>query len=660
MGVGGLQTFIKENKRYFADDVLLSNTALVIDAANLLCVIFNELNSKYYSPQYRSCVYGGDFVAYGETLRKFFRTLRKCDIIPVMVFDGSTGGKKANNDVVTKQNNLIHKGHESFQEAQDVVEYPTTRIHSTFLPQRLFNIGKSVVLELDIIIVYSPYEADAHIARIANEYNLPVLSNDSDFMIFNLQAGFVLFDSLEWKFPYIDKNGKESLRAVKYNLNKAEKTIKGFKRENMPLLSVLSGNDYVHDGTFDNIFREIWPHNYPRWATKNYSQRRIANILDCMLDKTIDENIGQLVASERDLKKRKSLECQIRKLLKNFEIPNEDDLLTELERVYPKSKTSKLATPRQEPAHYLKRLLQKDELTGVVLDLVFRNNHYGYSTLDDISQKSSTLPLFRPYCLALTLLRSGPYEGLSKQQRKDRIIQDSIEYWDRQDKTYTKFTLTPLISLPDFGSLDHLDCYSMILLKRTVKKDLIMSCFRFKGYDIMLMKEALCSIFDEPYLEDACVTFLLIKYIGQECGKSMDPSFVDAVLLTYLYYADYEGCIKEHSIEVEAYRRFVSFVEPHTTKNNKIKYPDRPDLYRPIMHLISQLHAALRGFTIVNTLLGKPLKVISQDSWFNGVLLFRLTKMIQTADPTMRSLCQGMQPVLEAAGYVTGLVRLEQ
>ena len=79
-------------------------------------------------------------------------------------------------------------------------------------------------------------EADTEIASLAYVWNCPVLSNDSDFFIFDIKAGYIPFEFLEW-------NSSSLTASVFYRQKLASHH--RIRAELIPLWASLAGNDYV-------------------------------------------------------------------------------------------------------------------------------------------------------------------------------------------------------------------------------------------------------------------------------------------------------------------------------------------------------------------------------------------------------------------------------
>nr|XP_048272879.1 protein asteroid homolog 1 isoform X2 [Myodes glareolus] len=104
-----------------------------------------------------------------------------------------------------------------------------------------------VLIRLKVCFVQSFSEADRDIMTLANHWNCPVLSSDSDFCIFDLKSGFCPLNSFQWKNLNTVKNTQDyyipakcfSLDAFCHYFSNMNKTL-------LPLFAVLCGNDHVN------------------------------------------------------------------------------------------------------------------------------------------------------------------------------------------------------------------------------------------------------------------------------------------------------------------------------------------------------------------------------------------------------------------------------
>lgn len=644
MGVKGLQSFLKANDRYLAQKVNLNNTNLVIDANNLLCLIYTKECLDRKSEQYKNDTYGGDLVFYGQVVREFFENLKKCDITPVLVFDGSVIGKAALREfVASKEKQVYSRGLERFNRAKNLDEFSFD--DGLLLPQTLNTIFSNIVNEFRLRRIQTPYEADTHIARVANELQCPVLTNDSDFLIYSLDKGFAMLDFFDYKQPKTGAAGKSSIECLIYSQDKLAKSLPGFKKENMPFMSILLGNDYVDQGTFDRVMESICSGVYHgHFETRSYNHRKIANLLTWMRGRSLQECIEFVLSVVHHIHQPK-LQRLIRLFMRNYRIEESDDFDAELEQIYPSSRVnSSLRELGQMPVTFLRKRMENDDLGSIALDMIFHNTHYNYSISDDFSLPSSSYVKFRPFSLALVLLRPKSYENLSVYKRQIQAGRDAFHIYDRVRGEYTKLTVRPMEELENFGTLVHLDCYSMITLEPTLKRNILYSCFRFNHDELDLMHNTLARVLADPFVTEATLCFLLLKYVGLETKLPPKTQFVNALMLTLFYYAALSGHLNMDNIpNPNAYGQFLLRLRPHAVVNNGLVYANKEKtLFRRIVHFISQVQAAYKAYCLVNSLLDHAYHVPRQDKFFNGTLIFRLTKMLRLGELTLTDLCQNL------------------
>lgn len=116
------------------------------------------------------------------------------------------------------------------------------------MPIMAFDTFTAVLKYIKIPFAVCDFEADKEIAKLANKLNCPVLSNDSDFYIFPLTAGFIPLDSVcfpEEETRIVNDGLEKFLTARIYHVNKFVDFFPLLGRKILPLLSVLLGNDYV-------------------------------------------------------------------------------------------------------------------------------------------------------------------------------------------------------------------------------------------------------------------------------------------------------------------------------------------------------------------------------------------------------------------------------
>ncbi|XP_031199477.1 protein asteroid homolog 1 isoform X2 [Mastomys coucha] len=104
-----------------------------------------------------------------------------------------------------------------------------------------------VLMRLKVCFVQSFAEADRDIMTLANHWNCPVLSSDSDFCIFDLKSGFCSLNSFQWRNLNTIKDTQDYyIPARSFSLDAFCHYFNNMNRALLPLFAVLCGNDHVN------------------------------------------------------------------------------------------------------------------------------------------------------------------------------------------------------------------------------------------------------------------------------------------------------------------------------------------------------------------------------------------------------------------------------
>ncbi|XP_023267975.1 protein asteroid homolog 1-like [Seriola lalandi dorsalis] len=224
MGVQGLTTYVEGN-RQFLQDVKFRDSRLVIDG----CSLYFRLYFNHGLDQQ----HGGDYDAFARLLTQFLSALAACNIQPYVVLDG--GMDPSDKKFATLRQRLQSK----IREADNISHGRSGSI----LPILTRDVFIQVLSQRRIPIYQCSAEADWEIACLAHQWKCPVLTNDSDFYIFDLPGGYLPFNFFQWT----NLNGKAShhyISARCYTTNGLCHWFGGMNPELLPLCAVLTGNDY--------------------------------------------------------------------------------------------------------------------------------------------------------------------------------------------------------------------------------------------------------------------------------------------------------------------------------------------------------------------------------------------------------------------------------
>ncbi|KAJ8929302.1 hypothetical protein NQ314_018009 [Rhamnusium bicolor] len=205
----------------------------------------------------------------------------ECNITPYVVFDGGYETRK----IATVISRMKHKI-KSAEQLNSVTE-GSISVFPLFLRETF----QDIVLKLNIKCVKCDFEGDTETANIARTLNCPVISNDSDFFIFDvLYIPFSTFGMhvQKKKGSYL----KETYSYVSCKVYRVEKFLNSFggmDKSNLPILAVLLGNDYVKRGLFSLFFKHLKMQKCH--GSQNEQQKRIKSLIIWLQNETVESAI---------------------------------------------------------------------------------------------------------------------------------------------------------------------------------------------------------------------------------------------------------------------------------------------------------------------------------------------------------------------------------
>ncbi|RWS25693.1 hypothetical protein B4U80_13794 [Leptotrombidium deliense] len=173
------------------------------------------------------------------------------------------------------------------------------------LPMLSKSVFKNIVSELKITLFQSTFEADNEIVVIANHFHCPVLSNDSDFFIFDIEAGFIPLKTLnftcvkEVKAEKTEEGKQCFIDCNRYNINLLLQHFHGLDKSLLPLFSCLIGNDYTEHSNFQKMLNSL-PNAESKLKTRKLrtvskQEKKMIQLLDWMRYKTKSDIITFLL-----------------------------------------------------------------------------------------------------------------------------------------------------------------------------------------------------------------------------------------------------------------------------------------------------------------------------------------------------------------------------
>ncbi|XP_005368528.1 protein asteroid homolog 1 isoform X1 [Microtus ochrogaster] len=229
MGIRGLMSFVEDYSNEFFTDLKLRDTKIIIDGYSLFHRLCFNSNLELR--------YGGDYDSFADVVQRFFESLFACHICPYVVLDGGC-------DISDKKlTTLKDRAREKIQAAHSL----SVGGGGNVCPLLIREVFIQVLIRLKVCFVQSFSEADRDIMTLANHWNCPVLSSDSDFCIFDLRSGFCPLNSFQWRNLNTVKNTQDYYIPAKcFSLNAFCRYFSNMNKTLLPLFAVLCGNDHVN------------------------------------------------------------------------------------------------------------------------------------------------------------------------------------------------------------------------------------------------------------------------------------------------------------------------------------------------------------------------------------------------------------------------------
>ena len=302
MGVSGLTAFIDDNQ-HLLTDFELHDTRLVIDGNNLYHFLYYYFHVRHE--------YGGDYDEFADSCTVFFDSLHCCNVTPCVVFDGAydADGRKLRTSLKRAQERIHLAG------------FLSVGNRGKILPVLAYETFRNALNRMHIDCVTCDSEADQQIASLAVHWSCPVLSNDSDFFIFNMPAGVVLLDYLN---IHVNSKSNACAEDADYNymavqifyLNDLVRALNVKDVSLIALFASLLGNDVVDRRNFEPFFTKT---KLPKGSSKFSSgQKKIASLLKWIKSRDNLAEATAMVISQIPRDKQENVRCLLSKSIDGY------------------------------------------------------------------------------------------------------------------------------------------------------------------------------------------------------------------------------------------------------------------------------------------------------------------------------------------------------
>lgn len=617
MGIHGLSSFFNQNPN-LSERKNLHDTKLVIDGSNLVYMLYLSSNLE--------CVYGGDYDRYAATIQEYFARFAACNIDVILVFDG--GYDISECKLKTCQQRLQQR----FSAAKSIAKTGTASCK--ILPILAHEVFKDVARELGIPIMQCQFEADEEIVAIANHFGCPVASQDSDFYIFDIKAGFIRLDSIADSVSTCTVNNAEfsCLACQWYQIENLLCYFPGFNLSLLPLFGTLLGNDFVSSSMFDNFCSRIkLPKQRSSRRGLNISKRHTKMIglfhwLSSVDSKNaIDEVLNTLKGDKRE---------EAMKIITDMAVHYAGRQSPFVEHLIGKSKlTFSYASGVPFPC-WLTEMLFEGTLNPYIINVAVVQRVFQLTQVDCFDMQSS-------YSCSLSLRKAlyGIILG-SDSERKNGSA--TVVEFDREGSNMKKFSVEPCFDIPGYGQVPKLaDIPAMNLELRQKLLRCILEC-------------------EVTYLEcteSVHLTLLVIQYWLKKSTMLINENVLRSLLLSLVVLRlirkvrklskrskrlaesahNKVACQQALDLSVvlndvssmqtgicgSAARKFLKYFS-HPVHNNARRFDS------VLVHSYSQLQTCLLFTRYLNRILLKPYVDTEFHYAFNGTFLYNFTKELDS------------------------------
>lgn len=619
MGISGLNTFF-DNNPHLSRPYELHDTKVVIDGNNLANTLYFDCGAD--------CVHNGDYSRYAMLVKDYFLLYLQCDIEPIVIFDGGYDRTDCKLGTVIKRTSRRLK--------YSVRISKQLFASGNVLPILAIRVFKDVLQEMGIRCAQCPFEADAEITAIANHYQCPVISKDSDFYVFDITAGFIRLDYIDVNVQKKDQGGQSYcfLKCVIYHVDSFLSLFPGVEKCVLPLFSTLMGNDFVDEFVFNNFFLNT---QFPSVEFKNLQlgerHKQMIGLLLWLKHRDVSSATEEVLMHIKEREKM-SVKKLMEQAIDAYKFENSDFLnyFDQVSCSCTNSNAPQLYTSKNNtlPTWFSEQFCEMNVcpflLNAVCLRRVFLLSQVENTAL--VSTYTCSLYIRQVlYGLLLSL------DGVSE----SNAPRNCIEEYDRVGETLQQISVKPVFLLEGFGDLPKLSEEQMDTA----------TARRIVLYTLGEQRKFLRS------LPDFLQLFVMsVRYYLRNCSPKPSEDFFDTFLFVVVYLSIAEPLIPEHlqssnhasfdyqKFSCEDFRNvpILDMIENITPSNalflrRKLKAHLQKQikghhLILPIVHSYGQLQGCLNFALMLNELVGSPFETPRIHTIISGTLTHSLTKEV--------------------------------
>jgi hypothetical protein len=587
MVISGIMSFVS-NECNLRKEYELHDTKLLIDGHYLQSNLY-----RLSSAQQKDYIYSTDYTTYAQTIRRFLRRLNICKIVPIIVYDGSINPEKYKtcfDDRIKEIKSIQRNGYNCKFESPTLANY----------------VFASVMREFGVDIIQTNSETLAQIVSLANQLKCPLMSDKTDFIVFDIEYGLIQPERLRFIRSQLHYNSFGNywyFICKRYHINNLCDKYWGLRKEVIPLFATIMENNFI-DGS---KYRELYRINCESSRLLVDENKRIQK-MDILLNWLRNKDLGQALDTLRPFLRENAFECggdesepKIRKLMKKFEFHGKDSVLTKY--------LSEFKIEEEKSLRETKVLAEGDNELPTLPNWFLDEYHRGIirpSLMNIVQMKTHVLyPQIEDFSLPSTFectlsLRKFLYGIL----RTETDVMTPIKVLDRNGFDGCEDKVTPLRfidnkEIPILSTVRKLDIEERKALFMTIL-DISQSFINRSKVSLMLFDWS-----EETDMNDSWTFLIIVMRYWVANNKQYEwKPFIGALILSLIFYS-------RGDLETED-----KWTELCTAQEVNDKFEPK------IVHYFSQFQACLHVINFINSTLGYPIREGTPYYCLNGVFLY--------------------------------------
>ncbi|XP_074601282.1 single-strand DNA endonuclease protein asteroid [Brevipalpus obovatus] len=604
MGIRSLRSFIDNNSDLIHQHKL-HDTKVVIDGTNFVFFAYKMSAMEY--PNHR---FGGDYITYAKIIRKCIKAFRKCRIEPIFVFDGGIDRS------LRKMSTIFKRLRARLTHCQNALKVGSEI--GFILPILSKIVFTSILIEMEVKFVQSFEEADTDVAMLANHYQCPVISDDSDFFIFDLNSGFVELNSIDFRTVRRSsvKNGRSFffLDCRFFDIQNFLNHFPGLDRKMLPLFSTIMGNDYVEQRCFINILNSIPAVESKKGLKVGRRHYSMIRLLDWMRHKNVKQAVDFLLTFLKKEDRKNAIEL-IEFSKESYEKGNRASILVNyLEGCE--------MIPESFGDPYLEKKLPPwflDKFSRAQIDSLFINIFLSKRVLlmpqvDDLTIQSSYQ--------ASHHLQIYLYSMLMFDSKKMVLL-----VHDRKDTNYVK----TILKLDQSNQMMTIDEFQSMTVDE--RKNALLQLIWSSESDLLHLKNLLTNqTISASAVDELSIVILLVQYWIKRVRSTYRECLMSILAcILYNFFVEYDSsAIDLSATDVEQIRSNLSKFDQEPFINHAHTFKVR------ITHHYNQLQTIFLFFSHIQSIFDSGFSKIQPHHIFQGSTIYNLCcDLFRRADPQL-------------------------